>query len=125
MRAGWWVGAAALVVGVWRASTAEAPSEPSGWSNGLSVAAFEWVAVEETPMRERAKANFPADAWSQGDDFHASERGRALEFARRHGVHRQRVLDAFDRGLRAHWPVPDGGGPLAVSVAPCRPRPLE
>lgn len=121
----WWAGAVALMVGVWRAWSAPTPHAGHAWSSELEAAAFVWVAEEEGAMRERAKANFPADAWSQDDDFHASERGRVLAFAQRHGVHRQRVLAAFDHGLRAQWALPDGGAPLSVSVAPCRPRPLE
>ncbi len=119
----WATGLALVGVAVGRALTAPVPPDAAPMPAGVADEAYRFVASEETVMREKAMANFLADPWSQDDDFHASERGRAFDFAASHKVRRSDVLRAIDDGLRSGWPLPNGVRPRAT-VPPCRPRPL-
>lgn len=112
------VGAAVL-----RATTVSAPSDAAAASPRLREEAFRWITTAEPEMRATAMEHFPADDWSRSDDFHASERAKAHEFATSRGVSRAEVWRAFDDGLRERWPLPPGVI-LEATVPPCRPRPL-
>lgn len=84
----------------------------------------ETFAAKEPSLRSKAAENFPVDAWSQDDDFFASERNDAISWANDHGVRRQDVFAAIDRGLR-EWPLSSTLPRPKATVAPCKPRALE
>jgi hypothetical protein len=74
-------------------------------------------AAQESELREAARVDFPADAWSQSDAFHSFERTRAVKFAAEHGVRLGDVFGALDEGIRSRaFPTQQ------ATVPPCRPR---
>jgi hypothetical protein len=117
------VGAAACILAVVRAATSPVFADAQPVPEELRLEAFRFVAAEEPAMRAKAMETFPADPWSQDDDFHASESSRVNAFASDHSVSRAHVWRAFDDGMREGWPVPEGVR-LRATVAPCRPRAL-
>jgi hypothetical protein len=118
----WTLAGALALTAVVRAATAPAPSGDA-LAEKQWPAAFRAIASKEKEMRESAIEQFPSDAWSQDDTFHATERTHAHALAAQRRISRAQVWRAFDEGMRARWPVP-GGIPLRASVAPCRPRPI-
>jgi hypothetical protein len=74
-------------------------------------------------MRRAAAKEFPADLWSQDDDFHKRELTRARAFAAEHNLRISDVLRAFDDGMREHWETSASVLP-DTKVPPCRPRPI-
>lgn len=92
-------------------------------SSDAQQRAYRALASEEAFMRRGAAKAFPADPWSQDDDFHNRElqRLRALAGAERVSV--SSMLRAVDDGARERWPRP-GTEPLVQTVPPCRPRPI-
>lgn len=114
-----WAGVAICGVAV----AAPTPRQSPALAEGLRREAFEAVARDESSWRDKARENFPTDAWSQDDDFAASESTRARDFANERGVSRSSVWSAIDEGIREGLAAPDGGR-VRASVAPCRPRPI-
>jgi hypothetical protein len=77
-------------------------------------------AAEEPRWRLRTMHRFPGDHWSQDDDFHATERGWALEQARRSDVPPTELFRAIDEDLHTHPVEP----PREATASPCKPRPF-
>ena len=124
-RIGWSLTFAFIALAVLRALTVPGPVAAAPISVGLSHQAYEALTAKEPEFRAKAAENFPADAWSQDDDFSAAERGLATTWANDHGVRRQDVFGAVDQGMRAHWLLPpDVPRPIA-KVTPCKPRAVE
>jgi hypothetical protein len=119
------LGACCVVVAVLRAATADAPPRAAELSEAQQRDAFAQLAAKEPAQRAQAATDFPGDAWSQDDAFHAFARSEAAEYARSHGATLQSTLQAFDTGLREHWPTLDGGAAPRARVAPCHPRPID
>ncbi len=124
-RAGWSLTFAFTAVAVVRALTAPGPVPAAAISVEQAHQAYEAMSAKEPEYRAKSAENFPADGWSQDDDFSASERGFATTWANDHGVRRQDVFGAIDQGLREHWLLPPGVPPPVVKVTPCKPRALE
>jgi hypothetical protein len=112
---------ALIGVALGRALTSPGPADARPLPQAMRLDAYRWIAGHEQAMRDHAMADYPADAWSQDDHFHSSERERANQFASTHRVRRQDVFRAFDDGMRERWPVPDAGV-VRATVPPCRPR---
>ncbi len=107
-----------------RALTAHAPQLAGPMPPEQAREVSETFASKEPELRSKAAGNFPVDAWSQDDDFFAAERGAAISWANDHGVRRQDVFAAIDRGLR-EWPEGSTVPRPKATVAPCKPRALE
>jgi hypothetical protein len=90
---------------------------PDGQAHALYTAAAE----AEVTARGQASGRFRGSPWSQDDDFHNKEGKFIRNYAKAHGVAMASAIDALDRGMRAHWPTPNGT-PLDQKVIPCRPR---
>ena len=118
-------GMACILAAVVRVATASYPDEANELTPEQQRAAYDELASAEAAMREHGVTNFPADRWSQDDDFHASERARVFEYAQRLHLRPQEVFRAIDVGVRAHWPAPDGGMAPRATVPVCRPRPVD
>ena len=117
------VGILCCGVALARAVRVPAPEDAPPLPDAAREEAFRYVLGEERALRDKAMESFIADAWSQDDDFHASERTRVHDFAAQRGVSRDSVWRAVDDGIRERWPLP-GGGEVRPTVAPCRPRPI-
>ena len=75
-------------------------------------------------MRRSALERFPADPWSQGDDFGNGERRLVRELAAREHVRPSSVLEAIAHDVRTR-PFPDAQAQRTRGgVAPCMPRPF-
>jgi hypothetical protein len=116
-------GAVLVASALFTAAASRAPAPEKAMTAELSVDAFRFLANAEQAGREKSIDGFLNDPWSQDDDFHSGERGRVDEFAAAHRLRRQDVLRAFEEGLRAGWPLPEGVR-LKATVPRCRPRPL-
>jgi len=108
-------------IGLGRALTASAPSQPPSADEAERRDAFRYVASDEAAERREAAKTFPTDLWSRDDDFHQREAKRARDWARTHHVGVGAALSAIDQGLREHWPS-GSSVPLVATVPPCRPR---
>ncbi len=123
----WLWGAGALSVGVallW-VSLSPAPPHARPLNERERLEAYQSLAAAEPAGWERARDDFPADPWSQGDTFQAGERQRAVDFASPRSARLQDVLQALETGLREGWALPDGVLAPRPTVEPCRPRPFD
>ena len=78
------------------------------------------AAAQEPKWRQEAIRRFPADCWSQDDDFSATELKWVREEAARRRVSVTDVFRAIDEELHS-----DGANPPRKSNAcPCKPRPF-
>lgn len=114
----WLLLATLVLVAVTRASTA-GNGEPL---RSLSAAERQEVggtaALMEPTWRVGSRLHFPGDAWSQDDDFQASERAWVHREAERRGVSPRDIFRAIDEHLHAHPPSP----PRKATASPCKPR---
>jgi hypothetical protein len=114
---------AIVLFAVLRAATAPSPPRLPSATLDDKRTMFEKIAGDEPAMRATAVKEFPTEAWSADDDFHALEQQKAVLYAHQHRFPVGDVLSALDEGMREGW-APKGGIPLRVSVPPCRPRPI-
>jgi hypothetical protein len=123
--AGFVVAASAAALVVVRAATAPAPPPPAhATPSQLRTFAFT-VATQEDDWRAKAAEGFPADNWSQRDDFHGHEAQTVREMAGGARVPYEDVFRAIDDDLHGHGSlgVVVRGGRSANAV-PCHPRPI-
>ena len=117
-----------LIVTV-RVATAPAPKLARAATVAERADVAQAVATNEREWSMETSKNFPADAWSQSDDFHGREYKRVLELVQEKGIRIEDVLGAVDEDIhRPHRRSSSiiGGGvqdrhPNAV---PCKPRPF-
>lgn len=83
------------------------------------------VASEEGNWTKTTTQNFPADRWSQGDDFHSLEARRVEELSKQKTIRIEDILRGVDDDIHRtnakRDSVPDGRNARAV---PCKPRPF-
>lgn len=118
----WMAFASFVVVAAVKAATASPPPPLPAPSQAVRQQVFSAMAGQEGTFRTKAARNFPGDAWSQDDDFHAMEMQAATRQAALRGISLGEVLRAWDDGLREHWAPADAT--FKNSVPPCRPRPV-
>jgi hypothetical protein len=119
---------ASFALTAWRA--AHAPAPPGAVSRRTTPAERANLAIDvaahERAWRDEAAESFPADAWSQSDDFHAQEARQIRELAHQRHVTFEEVLRAVDEDL--HAPKAKGRRPddreRSVTAVPCKPRPF-
>lgn len=121
----WFIPSVVCLIAVGRALTVTGPAVPPSLSPAMAHEVWVTFATKEPEFRAKSAENFPADLWSQDDDFFASERHLATSWASEHGVSRQSVFSAIDQGMREKWPLPSGVPAPVVQVAPCKPRAIE
>jgi hypothetical protein len=92
-------------------------------SEDVQKSVFSSLASDEVSMRRTAAKGFPADPWSQDDDFHNQELRRVNEQASSRHVSAQSLLRGVDEGMRAGW-AKAPAAKVRVTVPPCRPRPI-
>ena len=119
------ISAALLIAALARALTTAAPPAKAPITPELAQRTWQRLSESEPAFRAKAAENFAADAWSQDDDFFASERGLAESWSQMHLIRRQDVFAVVDQGLRERWPLASGVPRPVTRVAPCRPRALE
>ena len=119
-----WLAFGAFVsVALGKAALAEPLPAPAPAPQPVLDSVVKVMAAQEQSFRQRAERNFPGDAWSQDDDFHAHEQQLARRLAQQHGISLGQVLRAWDdelRRLSRSGPDPKPRN----SVPPCRPRPV-
>ena len=76
------------------------------------------AAAQEPKWRRETIRRFPADCWSQDDDFSATELVWVREEADRRRVSVTDVFRAIDEELHSHSVEP----PRKASACPCKPR---
>ncbi|WP_225408358.1 hypothetical protein [Stigmatella hybrida] len=119
-RLGWGACGLAFAGALVRAMSASHPVPPRRLSEAERTTVGRLCAAEEPRWRLSTMHRFPGDHWSQDDDFHASERGWALELSRREGVSPTEVFRAIDEELHAQPVAP----PRKASASPSKPRPF-
>jgi hypothetical protein len=86
------------------------------------------IASSEREWSMETSKNFPADAWSQNDDFHGREYKRLLELAQEKGIRIEDALGAVDDDIHRPHRRPSiiGGGAQDrhANAVPCKPRPF-
>ncbi len=112
-----------VLIAVWRAATAPAPPAPPAAPEAMRRAVYDAIVDQERGLRERAEHNFPGDAWSQDDDFHAMEMQLARRLAAQRAMSLGDALRGVDDGLRDPAQARPNTEPKN-SVPPCRPRPV-
>lgn len=122
--------AAAVVVGCTivvtvRAALAPAPApRRQATPDELAELAADIASNERAWANETAQ-HFPADRWSQRDDFHGREYRRAEELANERGVRIEEVLRAVDDDIhRRAARSPDDTDERQAGAIPCKPRPF-
>jgi hypothetical protein len=120
----WAVFAGLALIAVVRASTAAAILDSPAGDDKARHAVFATIAAEEPKMRRTSAKDFPADPWSQDDNFHNLEYKKAKALGGEQGMSLADVLRATDDGMREVWPRPPGIW-LNPSVPPCHPRPIH
>ncbi|MBX3204371.1 MAG: hypothetical protein KF764_04845 [Labilithrix sp.] len=113
-----------LVVTV-RAALAPAPvpRRPATPAELAEVAAM--IASNERTWTTETAQNFPADRWSQRDDFHGREYRKAQEIANEKGLRIEDVLRAVDDDIhRRAARSPDDTDERSAGAIPCKPRPF-
>jgi hypothetical protein len=120
----WGAFAALAVVAIVRAATAAVILDSPAGNDEARRAAFLDLASEEPKMRRASAKDFPADPWSQDDNFHNLEYKKAKALGGERGISLADVLRAADDGMRQVWPRPPGVW-LNPSVPPCHPRPIH
>lgn len=98
--------------------------EPTGLPIEIRRKMFAELAAAEIADRERDKKlnTWKGHLWSQEDDRGWRERVLARSIAQRYHVSLTQVFLAFEEGIRAKWPGPDGQ-PLPATVPPLDLRP--
>lgn len=98
--------------------------EPTGLPLEIRRKIFAEMAAAEIADRERDKRlnTWKGHLWSQEDDRGWRERVLARAIAQRHRVSLTQVFLAFEEGIRAKWPSPEGQ-PLPATVPPLDLRP--
>lgn len=105
----------------WRAAHATTPPVTRA-DPGLRQSLAGNVQVNEPSWRAQSAEAFPADNWSQSDDFHAREASQIRELSRERKVPYEEVIRAIDEDLHRH-PAPDSD-PRGARAVPCKPRPF-
>lgn len=82
------------------------------------------IAANERSWRDAAEIAWPADAWSQRDDFHSREADEIIRLADEHRVAREVILRAVDDDLHRRLARPDDPDPRGARAVPCKPRPI-
>lgn len=123
--AGFVVAASTALIVVVRAATAPAPLPPRH-ANEQQLKNFAVsVASQEDEWRAKAAEGFPADNWSQRDDFHGREAQMVRDLAASGHVPYEDVFRAIDDDL--HGQLTRGvvvRGGRSASAVPCHPRPI-
>jgi hypothetical protein len=109
----------ALVVA--RAASAPAPPrlEPATAEQRAMFASS--VRSQEDDWRAKAASSFPADNWSQRDDFHGHEAAAVRDLAASSHVSYEDVLRAIDDDLHRNA---SNGRERSANAVPCKPRPV-
>jgi hypothetical protein len=94
-----------------RAATPEERAEVA-----LTIASFEPGWMDETAQ------NFPADRWSQRDDFHGREFRKIEELAKEKRIRVEDVLRALDDDI--HQRRSSSRQDRHADAVPCKPRPF-
>ena len=83
------------------------------------------IAASERAWTNETTQNFPADHWSQRDDFHGREYRKAEELANEKGLRIEDVLRAVDDDIhRRKAKTPDAPDDRNARAVPCKPRPF-
>jgi hypothetical protein len=117
---GWGVSGLCATLATGRALSAQESPLSRHLSEAERAAVGRMCAAEEPRWRQNPMHRFPGDRWSQDDDFHASERGWAMELSRRAGVSPGEVFRAIDEDLHTHPVEP----PRKATASPSKPRPF-
>jgi hypothetical protein len=116
---------AAVVLVVARALGAPPPPRRPT-ASALELAGFaQEVAASEREWENVTTQNFPADHWSQRDDFHGREYKQVVEVSRKNDVAIEPILRAIDADVRKQ-PAKSTDAPdlRNAHAVPCKPRPF-
>ena len=102
-----------------RAIGAPAPTPKRAATASERAAIAAEIAAAEPDWEKETAKTFPADRWSQSDDFHGHELRKVVDVAEDAGVPLEDVLRAVDDDL--HRGLHDDRRTHAV---PCKPRPI-
>lgn len=119
----WWslpvVPLLGLAFGLW---SAPAPALLGDGTSAQRERAAATVRAREPSLRRRALEKFPADPWSQGDDFANAERSLVRSLSTRLEMRPGAVLEAIDADVKATRGLPPLSGFERGQVPPCMPR---
>jgi hypothetical protein len=123
--AGFVVASTAALIVVVRAATAPVPPPPKHATEQQLRSFAINAASQEDEWRSKAAESFPADNWSQRDDFHGHEAQLVRDLGASSHVPYEDVFRAIDDDL--HWNVAKGvlvRGGRSANAVPCHPRPI-
>jgi hypothetical protein len=112
-----------------RVATAPAPKTARAATVAERADVAQAVANNEREWSMDTSKNFPADVWSQSDDFHGREYKRVLELAQEKGIRIEDVLGAVDDDIhrphrRSNFIIGGGMFDRHAHAVPCKPRPF-
>lgn len=83
------------------------------------------IASQERSWTNETTQNFPADNWSQSDDFHGREYRKIQELTSEKGIRIEDVLQVIDEDIhRRRAKSPDAPDDRRARAVPCKPRPF-
>lgn len=83
------------------------------------------VTVEEANWIRATTENFPADRWSQRDDFHSQEARKVEAIAKKEAVRIEDVLRGVDDDIHRRNAKDDSASDgRSARAVPCKPRPF-
>ena len=113
-----------LVVAV-RAALASAPPARRVATADERAEIAQTIASQERDWTSETTQNFPADDWSQRDDFHGREYRKIQELVSEKGVRIEDVLRAIDDDVhRRNAKSPGAPDDRHARAVPCKPRPF-
>ncbi len=119
------VALACLSIVVVRTVTAPAPPSRRVATAEERAELAEAIATQERIWSNETTQNFPADNWSQRDDFHGREYRKVQELANEKGVRIEDVLRAIDEDIhRRKAKSTDALDDRHARAVPCKPRPF-
>jgi hypothetical protein len=122
--------ALAVVIGSAMVVTARAALAPNPPIRRVATdaerkALAEGIASQEPKWTKDTTQHFPADLWSQRDDFHSLELRKMVELSREKGVRIEETLRAVDDDLHRRAAKNDSASDdRNVRAIPCKPRPF-
>lgn len=119
------VALACVIVVTVRVALAPAPPARRIATEEERIELAQAISSQELAWTNETTQNFPADNWSQSDDFHGREYQKVEELANEKGIRIEDVLRAIDEDIhRRRAKSPDAPDDRRARAVPCKPRPF-
>ena len=118
------------VLVVFRVATAPAPTPLRAATTQERAEIAQAIAASESAWTSETTQNFPADSWSQRDDFSGREYRKAQDLSKEKNVRLEDILRAVDDDIHRSRGSRTVNGTVVLSperhadAVPCKPRPF-